>query len=241
MKTTERLAKRLARTGLCSRRTAETWILQGKIRVNETLIVTPTYNVTTKSRITLDHQEIPPVPSTRLWRYHKPKGLLTTAYDIFGRKTVFDAIPKPSPHLISVGRLDCNTEGLLLFTNTGHLARHLTLPQNGYIRSYRVRVYGLVNVHELQSILSQGLTIQGIRYAAIKVHLERSCGRRNTWLTLQLSEGKNREVKKVLEFFGLRVARLIRTAFGPFQLNGLPLNAFEEISQDQLHALHLLS
>src|SRR5262247_3046103 len=223
----ERIAKVIARAGLCSRREAETWIAAGRVAVNGEVIASPARNVTTADRIAVDGSELPRRERTRLFLYHKPRGLLTAHSDPGGRPTIFSALPKGLPRLISVGRLDINTEGLLLLTNDGSLARVLELPATGWLRRYRVRAYGRVTQEELDR-LRAGVTIDGIRYGSIEATVDRPQGS-NVWLTFAIREGKNREVKNVLGHLGLAVNRLIRVSFGPFQLGLLEKGAIEEV------------
>ncbi len=223
----ERIAKAIARGGLCSRREAEAWIRAGRVAVNGEVIVSPALNVTESDRVTVDGAPLPQRERTRLFLYHKPRGLVTTHADPQGRPTVFASLPKNLPRLISVGRLDANTEGLLLLTNDGGLARALELPATGWLRRYRVRAHGRVRPEQLAA-LREGITIGGIRYGAIEARLDREQGS-NVWLTFAMREGKNREVKNVLGHLGLSVNRLIRLSFGPFQLGELPEGAIEEV------------
>jgi 23S rRNA pseudouridine2605 synthase len=212
----ERIAKAIARAGLCSRREAETWIAAGRVAVNGEVIASPARNVTADDRIAVDGEPLPVRERTRLFLYHKPRGLLTTHADPGGRPTIFTALPAGLPRLISVGRLDLNTEGLLLLTNDGSLARTLELPATGWLRRYRVRAHGRVGQDQLEA-LRAGITIDGIRYGSIEATVDRPQGS-NVWLTFAIREGKNREVKNVLGHLGLKVNRLIRVSFGPFQL-----------------------
>jgi 23S rRNA pseudouridine2605 synthase len=224
----ERIAKRLARAGLCSRRDAERWIAQGRVAVDGRVLTSPAINVTQASRITVDGAPIPEKTPTRLWRYHKPRGLLTTHRDPEGRPTIFDELPQELPRVITIGRLDLNSEGLLLLTNDGALARKLELPATGWIRRYRVRVHGTVDSQALAG-LAQGVTIEGVKYGAVKAQLDRQQGE-NAWLTMALTEGKNREVRRICEHLGWQVSRLIRVAYGPFQLGLLEPGGVEEVS-----------
>ena len=219
----ERIAKAIARAGLCSRREAEAWIAAGRVALNGEVIASPARNVTRADRISVDGQPLPSRERTRLFLYHKPRGLLTSHADPGGRPTIFSALPKGLPRLISVGRLDINTEGLLLLTNDGSLARVLELPATGWLRRYRVRAHGRVTPEQLAR-LTAGITIDGIRYGPIEATLDRAQGS-NVWLAFAIREGKNREVKNVLGHLGLKVNRLIRVSFGPFQLG-------EEIAVD---------
>ncbi|WP_313958375.1 pseudouridine synthase [Chelativorans salis] len=232
----ERIAKRLARAGIASRRDAEAMIAAGRVKVNGRLLDKPAFNVRPSDRIEVDGAPIPEVERTRLFLLYKPAGVVTTSRDPEGRKTVFDILPKGLPRLITVGRLDINTEGLLLLTNDGGLARVLELPSTGWLRRYRVRVHGNVDPLALAE-LEKGTAVDGVFYGAIEATLDRKQGS-NAWLTLGLREGKNREVKNVLGALGLDVTRLIRVSYGPFQLGALPEGAVQEIKgrtlRDQL-------
>jgi 23S rRNA pseudouridine2605 synthase len=223
----ERIAKVIARAGLASRREAEEWIAAGRVAVNDTVIGSPALNVTARDRISIDGEPLPAPERTRLFLYHKPRGLMTTRADPQGRSTIFDKLPVDLPRLVSVGRLDFNTEGLLLLTNDGALARVLELPATGWLRRYRVRAHGAVTQDKLDA-LRGGVTIGGIRYGSIEAALERVQGS-NLWLTFAIREGKNREVRNVLGELGLTVTRLIRVSFGPFQLAELAEGAVEEV------------
>jgi 23S rRNA pseudouridine2605 synthase len=223
----ERIAKVIARAGLASRREAEAWIAAGRVAVNGTVIASPALDVTSTDRVTIDGEPLPARERTRLFLYHKPRGLMTTHADPQGRPTIFARLPRHLPRLISVGRLDFNTEGLLLLTNDGALARLLELPATGWLRRYRVRAHGAVTQDKLDS-LRDGVTIDGIHYGPIDAALDRVQGS-NLWLTLGIREGKNREVRNVLGHFGLAVTRLIRLSFGPFQLGELAEGAIEEV------------
>jgi 23S rRNA pseudouridine2605 synthase len=223
----ERIAKVLARAGLCSRRDAERWIGEGRVAVNNRRLDSPAVNVTATDRITVDGKPIPQKQATRLWRYHKPRGLLTTARDPEGRATVFQSLPPEMPRVVAVGRLDLGSEGLLLFTNDGELARRLELPATGWTRRYRVRVFGQVDPARL-ALLDKGVTVDGVKYGAIRASLDRQQGD-NAWLTMGLTEGKNREIRRVCEHLGWKVSRLIRVAYGPFQLGALEPMAVEEV------------
>ena len=211
-----RIAKAMARAGLCSRRDAERWIADGRVAVNGQTITSPALDVTPNDRIVVDGAALPQAEPIRLWRYYKPKGLVTTHRDPEGRPTVFDQLPSDMPRVISIGRLDFNTEGLLLLTTDGALARHLELPSTGWLRRYRVRAWGRVTQDDLNS-LKQGIEIEGVSYGPVEAMLDKIQGD-NTWLTIALREGKNREVRKILLTLGLEVNRLIRVSFGPFQL-----------------------
>ncbi len=236
--TGERIAKVIARAGLCSRRDAERWIADGRVAVNGRVLTSPAVNVGPADRIAVDGVALPERERTRLWLYHKPKGLVTTARDPQGRPTVFAALPPDVPRVVAVGRLDINTEGLLLLTNDGGLARLLELPSTGWLRRYRVRAHGDIAKGALET-LAKGVTVEGITYGPVEATLDRSQGS-NHWLTLALREGKNREVKRLLAFFGLTTTRLIRISYGPFQLGEMKAGEVHEIRgrvlRDQLGA-----
>ncbi len=215
----ERVAKVIARSGLCSRRDAERWIAGGRVKLNGQLLTTPARTVSGADIILVDGKPLPEKEKTRLWRYHKPTGLVTTHKDPEGRTTVFDKIPGDLGRVLSVGRLDLNSEGLLLLTNDGGLARRLELPSTGWTRRYRARVNGKVDEKKLKG-LANGVTVSGVRYGAIQARLDSTQGA-NSWLTVSLTEGKNREIRKIMEHLGLTVSRLIRVSYGPFQLGAL--------------------
>jgi len=223
----ERVAKLLARAGLCSRRDAERWIAAGRVALRGEVLTSPAVNVADAAELSVDGKPLPAAERTQLWRYHKPAGLVTTHRDEKGRPTVFDHLPAELPRLVSVGRLDLNSEGLLLLTNDGALARRLELPANRWLRRYKLRVHGAVDPARL-AVLEKGVTIDGVAYGPIHATLERE-QRSNAWLTMSLHEGKNREVRKVMAHLGLPVARLIRLAYGPFQLGNLARGAIEEV------------
>lgn len=228
----ERLAKFMARSGVCSRRDAEDLIKQKRVTVNGEIIDTPAFKVEGSEKILLDAEKLPEIEQTRLWLYHKPAGLLTTHKDTEARATVFDHLPAGLPRVISVGRLDLNSEGLLLLTNNGELSRKLELPENGWSRRYKVRVHGFVNKNKLAD-LSKGATVDGINYGPVKAELESQNGT-NSWLIVTLNEGKNREVRKLMKSIGLEVARLIRLSYGPFQLGSLKKGEVREVPQKVL-------
>ena len=226
-KSGERIAKVIARAGLASRRSAEEWVAAGRVAVNGEVIHSPALNVTARDRISVDGEPLPARERTRLFLYHKPRELMTSHADPRGRPTIFQRLPKGLPRLISVGRLDFNTEGLILLTNDGALARALELPATGWLRRYRVRVHGSVTQRTLDE-LRTGITIDGINYREIEAALDRVQGS-NLWLTFAIREGKNREVRNVLGHLGLEVNRLIRVSFGPFQLGELAEGQVEEV------------
>ena len=230
--TPQRIAKVLARAGLCSRRDAERWIADGRVAVDGTVLTSPAVTVTEASEIRVDGKPLPERDRARLWRYHKPTGLVTTHRDERGRATVFSSLPKELPRLISIGRLDLNSEGLLLLTNDGALARRLELPATGWVRRYKARVHGEIDPGRLAA-LERGIKVDDVSYGPIRARLERQQGS-NAWLTLSLQEGKNREVRRVLEHLGYPVTRLIRLAYGPFQLGHLPRGAVEEVPRKAL-------
>lgn len=211
-----RIAKAMARAGLCSRRDAERWIAEGRVRVNGAVLTTPAVEVKPRDKILVDGEPLPVPEPARLWRYNKPKGVVTTHSDPEGRPTVFETLPASMPRVISIGRLDFNTEGLILLTNDGELARHLELPATGWLRRYRVRAKGRVTDADLAAI-KDGVDIDGVHYGPVDAAIDTMQGA-NIWLTVGIREGKNREVRKVLSHLGLTVNRLIRVSFGPFQL-----------------------
>jgi 23S rRNA pseudouridine2605 synthase len=230
----ERIAKVMARSGLCSRRDAEKWILEGAVTVNGTRIDSPALNVSGADRILVRGKKLPSLEATRLWLHYKPAGLLTTHQDEGDRQTVFASLPKDMPRVISVGRLDLNTEGLLLLTNDGGLARHLELPATGWKRRYRVRIYGQLTEAAIQS-LKRGVTVEGVRYGSILVEPEAAKpGARNIWAMVTLTEGKNREIRRVFEHLDCKVSRLIRVSYGPFQLGNLKEGEVREVPEKML-------
>ena len=231
----ERIAKIMASAGLCSRRTAEQWILDGRVKVNGVVLETPAFTVSSEDIILVDDKPIAQKQETRLWCYHKPTGLVTTHKDPQGRPTVFDSLPKYLPRVISVGRLDLNSEGLLLLTTDGGLARELEHPSKGWKRRYRVRIHGVLTP-EMQKRLSKGITIDGIRYAPCETVVEQVKGT-NSWISITLTEGKNREIRKLMAFFGLEVTRLIRVSYGPFQLGNLEKGEVREVSKKMMKEL----
>ncbi len=231
----ERIAKVMAAAGLCSRRVAEQWIAAGRVSVNGTTLSTPACLVDEADTILVDGKPLGSKQESRLWCYHKPTGLVTTHKDPQGRPTVFASLPAYLPRVISVGRLDLNSEGLLLLTTDGALARSLEHPSKGWKRKYRVRVHGEIT-SEIQARLAKGVTIAGIRYAPCDVVIEKVQGT-NTWVLVTLTEGKNREIRKLMDFFGLKVTRLIRISYGPFQLGNLEKGEVREVSKKAMKDL----
>ena len=229
----ERIAKVLARRGICSRREAERWIDAGRISLNGQVLSSPAVNVNRKDEILVDGKPLPKKEPMRAWRYNKPRGLVTTHNDPEGRPTVFDNLPEDLPRVVSVGRLDINSEGVLLLTNDGELSRLLELPATGWVRRYRVRVFGKVTPEDLAKLV-RGVTIEGVRYQATEATLQRQT-KDNSWVLVGLQEGKNREVKRMMESIGCKVSRLIRLSYGPFQLGNLPSGDVEEIPTRSLH------
>lgn len=224
---TARIAKVIARSGLCSRREAERLITDGAVKVNGKKITSPALNVTQADIVTVRGRPLSAPEPVRLWRYHKPKGLVTSHKDPEGRPTVFESLQTRLPRVISVGRLDINTEGLLLVTTDGALARYLELPSTGWIRRYRVRANGHLTQANIEK-LGAGMTVDGVHYGAVEAQVEKDQGS-NSWISLALKEGKNREIKKLLAAFGLQVSRLIRVSYGPFHLGSLAKGQVDEI------------
>jgi len=231
----ERIAKIMAAAGLCSRRDAERWIMAGRVVVNGKVLTTPAYVIGPDDIVTVDGKPLGEKQPRRVWCYHKPAGLITSNRDPEGRPTIFDKLPKSLPRVVTVGRLDFNSEGLLLLTTDGELARELELPQKGWKRKYRVRVHGTVTP-EIIKHLNQGVQIKGVCYAPCTLEIER-VQNTNTWVLMTLTEGKNREIRRLMEFFGLPVTRLIRVSYGPFQLGNLPPGSIREIPQKTLKEL----
>ena len=228
-KPNERIAKRMARAGLCSRREAEQWIKQGRVLIDGCKISSPAQNVDDTSIVEVDGRRLSENREIMLWRYHKPLGLIVTNNDPEGRRTIFETLPKSMPRVITIGRLDINSEGLLLLTNNGDIARFMEHPSTGWIRRYRVRVNGKVSESKLMK-LGQGITVSGVRYGPISACLDRKQGA-NAWITIKLREGKNREIRNVMEYLGYKVTRLIRVSHGPFQLGNLEKGEVVKVSQ----------
>jgi 23S rRNA pseudouridine2605 synthase len=233
-KDSQRIAKLLARAGIASRREVERMIAEGRIAIGGKVVETPATLLTSLHGVTVDGKPVKAPAPARLFRYHKPAGLLTTERDPKGRPTIYDRLPTGLPRVMPVGRLDLNTEGLLLLTTDGELKRQLELPSSGVERTYRARVFGEISQERLEDLI-QGVEIEGVRYGSIDANLERRTGR-NAWIELKLTEGKNREVRRVLEHLGLQVSRLLRTAYGPFPLADLPAGAVDEVRQHDLVA-----
>ena len=231
----ERIAKYLARAGVASRREAEAMIERGEVRIDGRKLTTPAFKVTGREDIRVNGKPVKAHEPVRVWRYHKPSGLITTTADPEGRRTIFDELPKALPRTITIGRLDLTTEGILLLTNDGSLARAMELPKTGFVRHYRARAHGEITQDQLDT-LKGGVTLDdGTRYTSIEAELERQTGT-NNWINVRLSEGKNREVRKAMEHLGLQVNRLIRTQYGPFELGDLRPGAVEEIPAHELRA-----
>ena len=230
----QRIAKLLARAGIASRREIERMIAEGRIALNGEKITTPATLLTDVTGLTVDGRPVRPAKATRLYRFHKPQRSLTAEFDPKGRPTIYDVLPPDLPRLVPVGRLDFMTEGLLLLTNDGELKRQLELPRTGVVRTYRARAFGHVTQEQLEG-LAEGITIDGVRYGSINANLERSTGR-NRWIEMSLTEGKNREVRRVLEHLGLQVSRLIRTSYGPLTLEGLHPGQVDEVDAAELEA-----
>jgi len=228
----ERLAKTIAAAGICSRRDAEKLIISGKVQVDGKAVLTPALNVTNKNIITVNGKIISTPELTRLFLFHKPRGVLTTHKDPENRKTLFEILPTDLPRLISVGRLDLNTEGLILLTNSGKLARNLELPSSDIPRVYRARVFGNID-HNKMMELKKGATVDGFKYAPIQMTLDKGAGadKNNFWMNFILSEGKNREIRKVAEYMGLKVSRLIRVSYGVFELGVLEVGKIREVPE----------
>ena len=226
-----RIAKVIADSGYCSRREAEKMIFEGRVAVNGKIIESPAILISDES-IKIDNKLINNKQKTRLWIFHKPAGFITSNFDPKNRKTIFNILPSDLPRLISIGRLDYNSEGLLLMTTNGELARYVELPKTGWIRKYRVRVHGKINENRLKNLIN-GITIDNIKYKFSEVKIEKSQST-NSWLILSLKEGKNREIRKVMEFLGLKVNRLVRISYGPFNLGNLSKGNIKELSQKMI-------
>ena len=224
----ERIAKVMARAGLCSRREAERWIAEGRVAIDGRVLDSPAVAVEAGAIVTVDGKVVGEPERARIFRLNKPRGVLTTAHDERGRKALDAVVPPGLPRLMPIGRLDMDSEGLLLLTNDGGLKRRLELPATGWIRRYRVRVFGAVDPAALEG-LKKGIRVEGVNYGPISASLDRAPKGRNAWLTVALQEGKNREIRRVMAALGLSVNRLIRTAYGPFQLGALPEGAIDEI------------
>lgn len=234
----QRIAKVLAQAGVCSRREGERWVQAGRVSVNGVVITAPSYHVSPDDSIAVDGKHVKAKDKPRIWLYHKPIGLLTTHKDPQGRPTVFQALPRDMPRVVSVGRLDQNSEGLLLLTNQGKIAHYFESSDQAYIRKYRVRVFGQIPRQMIEEI-NNGLKIKGIWYKKVKVGLEetktwgqRSKNAQNTWLRFELREGKNREIRNILAHFDLKISRLVRISYGPFKLDKLPPGAVKEVPRD---------
>ena len=231
----ERIAKIIARAGLASRRESEKLILDGKVKVNGKTISSPALNLSSDDVVEVDCKLLSPPEKTRIWMYHKPVGLISTSKDEKNRPTIFDKLPSEMPRVLSIGRLDLNSEGLLLLTNDGELKRRLELPSTGWLRSYRVRVKGRLNENMLEP-LRQGISVDGTQFKPMQVSFDRQTGA-NAWLSIGLREGKNREIRKALSFLGLSVNRLIRISFGDFELGKLKKGEIEEVRSSRLKTL----
>lgn len=230
----QRIAKLLARAGVASRREVERMIAEGRISLNGEKLTTPATLLTDLAGVTVDGKPVQPTGATRLFRFYKPQATITAANDPKGRPTIYDRLPAGLPRVMPVGRLDFMTEGLLLLTNDGELKRQLELPTTGVVRTYRARAYGRVTQAQLES-LAEGITIEGVHYGSINANLERRTGS-NCWIEMSLTEGKNREVRRVLAFLGLQVSRLIRTAYGPLTVEGLDPGGVDEVGKTELDA-----
>lgn len=225
----ERVAKVIARSGLCSRRDAERLIAEGRVAVDGEVITSPALNVSDNNIIKVDGKPLTLKEKSRLWIFYKPKGVITSASDPQGRMTVFDVLPENLPRVITIGRLDYNTEGLLLLTNDGAVARHIELPSSGWIRKYRVRAFGIIDNTKL-NMLRIGATIDGVRYGAAKIELEKTQNG-NSWFIISIKEGKNREIRKMMEYAGMEVNRLIRVSYGPFALGKMHVGDVVEVDE----------
>ncbi len=229
----ERIAKMLARAGVGSRRAVERMIEAGMVKQENVTITTPATLITTVEGITVDGMVVKPPEPTKIWKYHKPAGRMTTYYDPEGRPTVFEAMPSNMPRVLSVGRLDLNTEGLLLMTNDGELARWLELPSTEWVRVYKVRCHGYFDREKL-AIIRRGVVIEDVKYRGVRININENREQSNIWLTISITEGKNREVRKLLEYIGLQVTRLIRLSYGPFELGDMARGDIEEITVKEM-------
>lgn len=224
-----RIAKFIARTGSMSRRDAEKYVMAGKVSVNNEIITNPATKLTGDEEIAINGALLPKIEPTRVWLYHKKPGLITTSFDELGRETIFDDINPDVNHVITIGRLDKNTEGLLVLTNDGEYARQLELPANNYLRTYKVQVFGRIYEDELEN-LANGITIDGVIYKKVLVKIEKQ-SMNNAWLQVTLIEGKNREIRNIMQYLGLKIKRLIRIAYGPYQLDNLRLGEVIEVEK----------
>ncbi len=228
MKKTFKVSKLIAEAGICSRRKAEILIKEGRVKLNNKILKSVPERATTKDIISVDNKEINIKKKIRLWKYYKSTGLLTTNYDPLGRKTIFEVIPKTLPRIVTVGRLDLNSEGLLLLTNSGSFSRHLELPKNSFIREYKVKVRGKIDIEKLKN-LKKGIIIKGIKYGTIEANILKKSAT-NAWIKMRLIEGKNREIRKIMNFFGWTVNKLKRISYGPIKLKNLKKNEIKEIN-----------
>ena len=228
MKKTFKVSKLIAEAGICSRRKAEILIKERRVKLNNKILKSVPERATTKDIISVDNKEINIKKKIRLWKYYKSTGLLTTNYDPLGRKTIFEVIPKTLPRIVTVGRLDLNSEGLLLLTNSGSFSRHLELPKNSFIREYKVKVRGKIDIEKLKN-LKKGIIIKGIKYGTIEANILKKSAT-NAWIKMRLIEGKNREIRKIMNFFGWTVNKLKRISYGPIKLKNLKKNEIKEIN-----------